>query len=292
MYSHGQSPNKTVFRDSEYFGQINKFGKHFRTVDRRREIWREPDSEEEREVRSRGNSNVLSRFPMLRKKQTRRYNDSFQQDNAPKSLDKCLKPRVLVNKDKVRRKINLKKIPISNKSLSKTLAAKKSKVKARYLREPKNSSSMIDSKFLRKGDHVRSHQRVQSSLEYNDSTTSYETSQVYLNSSNSFETFRSGEQKSKQRYEILKNFTKIQRIIRNSFKYIENREKDIKRKEEADPLFDSKYSLALLRKENPEYRQHLRNIRKMGTILKELGPTESKTRAKCYPTYKYFQSYE
>ncbi|CAI2368136.1 unnamed protein product [Moneuplotes crassus] len=107
----------------------------------------------------------------------------------------------------------------------------------------------------------------------------------FMHSSNSYETFKSGNKKSAQLYEILNNFTKIQRVVRNSYKYIQSRERDIRRKSAADPIFDMKYSLVLLKKDSPEYRQHLKNIRKMGSILKELGPTESKTQAKCYPIF-------
>ena len=68
----------------------------------------------------------------------------------------------------------------------------------------------------------------------------YDNRRKFLNSSNSFETFSNQESRSLQRYEILKNFRKIQQIMRSSYKYIEEKQNDIKRKETADPMFDKR----------------------------------------------------
>mmetsp|Transcript_1862 Transcript_1862/g.1658 ORF Transcript_1862/g.1658 Transcript_1862/m.1658 type:complete len:107 (+) Transcript_1862:505-825(+) len=93
----------------------------------------------------------------------------------------------------------------------------------------------------------------------------------FLNSSNSFETFKAKSTKSSQRYEILKNFKRIQKIIQGSYKYIEQKENVIQRKSSVDPMYDKRYSLEMLKVEDPEYKQHLVNIHRMGTILKKLS---------------------
>lgn len=151
MYSHGDSPNKTAFRDSEYFGQIEHFGKHFRTIDKRKNIWREPEYQPNKSLDWDSKESILRRFPLLNKKKGSRYLDSRIGKTTHSSLEASSQPRVLLNKDSKGEKIKLKKLPISNKSISRDLIHKRGKVRKKFFREPKIKSSVINSKTLMKG---------------------------------------------------------------------------------------------------------------------------------------------
>lgn len=156
MYSHGESPNQVNYRDSEYFGQIKNFGQHFRTINKSKDLWKEPRMSLNKSLEPRREKYAINRFPLLKSNQNKRYDLLREKKMMRSSLDESTRPRILVPRERPIDKIRLKRAPIvSSKHFKRGLGFKKSKVRSRLFETPKHKISENSLKRLKKEGKVK-----------------------------------------------------------------------------------------------------------------------------------------